>query len=335
MIIGEDPAPAGVQQGVDAVVAVDHVHDLARAGIVAHGAEHAVAAQVLLGALADDVLALGVQAAHRLDAVRILVGRVHIALVVHVDTGELRRDEELLLGALFLGGHLAPELFPQADLDADGAEEAGEVALRGEDHDALEHVLGHTVHAVGIVHADFERREHEFLVQDLALGVLHVLDEGAVQLQHYDAVVLGVRHVQLFVLGYRHTVGRAEGLLFAVGVKVGDHLEHRLQIAGQYHDAVIARIGDVDVPFRGYAQVLGHAERAQGLALPLQRRAGDTAIRHVGRGRVQDVVPVVVIVAVIGQAVVGPGAGGDQTQHRGQAERPGEAFSHSHVCRLP
>ena len=111
------------------MVAVDYVHNLTGSGIDTDRIEYEVTANVFFGTFADDIFASRVQAAYSLYAIGIFIGSIHKAFFIHIDTGELGGDEQLLLGALFLGRDLSPESFPQTDLYADGTEETGEIAF--------------------------------------------------------------------------------------------------------------------------------------------------------------------------------------------------------------
>ena len=316
MIVGEHPPAPGVEQRIDAVIPVHHVHNLAGTGVIADRAEDQVAAEVFLEALADDVLSLGIESAHGLHAVGILVGGVHKAFIVHVNAGKLCGNKQLLLGALFLGGELPPEFFPQAYFHADGAEEAGKIAFCCEHHDALEHVLGHAVHAVRIVHGYLERGKDIALIEHLALRVLNILDKRAVELEHDNAVVLGIRHIQLPVLGNGDAGGRRKGLRRSVCLKMINHLEHIFQSAVNHNDPVVSRVGEIDLSVRGHAQILRGAERAERASLPHEAGSPETPVRDIRRRRIEDIVPVVIVVAVIRKRIIRQRTGRQQAQEK-------------------
>ena len=91
--------------------------------------------------------------------------------------------EELLLGALLLGGQLAPELVPRGDGHLDGAKEAGEVAVGLKDHDALHLILNHAVDTAGVVDRHLLGGEVEVRREHLAVRVAG--DAGHRQLAYF------------------------------------------------------------------------------------------------------------------------------------------------------
>ena len=244
MVVSDNAAALGVQQRVDALFAVHHVHNRAGARVLRRAADLHIAAKVLGLTHADDVLTLGVQAANRLRARGILVRGVHKAFVVDVNAGKFRRNEQLLLGAFFLRRQLAPELLPRRNFNGNRAEKAGEVAVRLKDHDAFKHVLRNAVDTSGVVHRDFQGRKEEVGIQHLAVRVDGHACDVLVAVQHNQAVV-AVRDAELACAVERHALHAAdfrERLIAAARIHAEDALRHRAVSVLHLHAVVLRRV---------------------------------------------------------------------------------------------
>ena len=296
MVISENSAPDGIQNGVNPLVAHHHIHNPGRTGIGTGNPPVQVSGQPAFLFL-DNILSAWIQPAHRLLSLPVHIGGIDETVLVNLHAGELRRDKKLLPGSLFLGGKSSPENLPGRNLHINGSRKSQKHSRLVKGHNALKLVLGNDIHTVRIIHCHLQGAEHISLFQNIGLWILDHLYQVPSAVQFHHPHIVGIRNVQIPPGGYINPVGRGKRFLLPVPFKLLDNL-NQVELPVRDHNAVVVGVRDVDISRLIRIQILGSRQVPASDLRPC-----DNAVRHIGRRSVLDIFIIIVIVSLIGHVL--------------------------------